>query len=106
MDLTNFYYPGLRERLMLSINPEMSCESDGDVQKEKVKVNEKDAITGFVGTMTGDIPYQCALEYFECYVEFEELIPTFEQDIKNPIEWAITKNRSPLFYSQRKHISD
>ena len=56
MDLTNFYYPGLRERLMLSINPEVSCESDGDAQQEEEKVNEKDAITGFVGTQTGDVP--------------------------------------------------
>ena len=106
MDTTNFYYPGLKQRLVMSIKEIKNSESDEVVLQDEEKGNEEDAIVGFIGTQTGDIPYERALELFEYHTDFEELIPSLESDNKNPIKQAVIKNRSPLFYSRREHIPE
>ena len=61
-------------------------------------------LIGFVGTDKDEVPYASLMEHHNIDVAFETLSPILVPNSENEIEWAVTKNCSPLFEWKREDI--
>ena len=66
--------------------------------------SDDNRVTGFVGTKPGDTLYGSVIEAVEGNVIFEEVNPAHAPDEKDKLEWALIKNRSPLFYPRKENV--
>ena len=102
--MTNFYYAGCGQRFKLiseeSDRPSLEKEN---TDEEEIKTSENE-LSGFVGAKTGDIPYCSMLDHFGIVCEEFKAQHQEESDVNQEIEWAVVKNRSPMFQARREFL--
>ena len=104
-DMTNFYYPGWCLNMSLQskqANPSDSDEEDPDAEEEKETSID---MNGFVGSQSGDIPYETMFEYFDFSMNFFMDIDNSAYFENMPdIAWDVTKKSGPMFWVRTEPI--
>ena len=106
MEVTNFYFPRCGRNLTMVKEDASISSSEEDSKQDGGEDGENNFDSGFIGTKPGDAPYGGVMKLVKNNVFFENAYPAPISGCRNKLEWAVIKNRSPMFYPRRVNISD
>ena len=103
-EMTNFYYPGSRQRLRLIEKDFDNPSSNEEMSEDEIDNNGDNQTRGFVGWEKNDITYRFMLEHFGIPIEYEEMSKDSREQEISSLSWEVAKNRSPMYKSRIEPI--
>ena len=96
-DMTNFYYPGWGLNMRLQSEQASPSDSDEEVPDAEEEKETSIDMGGFVGSQSGDIPYETMFEHFGFSMNFKEIDNSAYFENMPDIAWEVTKKSGPMF---------
>ena len=90
-DMTNFYFPGSRQRLRLIEKDFDNPSSNEEMSEDEIDNNGDNQTRGFVGWEKNDITYRFMLEHFGIPIEYEEMNKDSREQEISSISWEVAK---------------